>query len=241
MPVTLSRECVEFVEQVGSGDFVRQSDNSSRVIDFVVTGAPRSGTGYVANVLQVLGVDCGHEQYFNPWKVTIAEARESFEVWGDASWMAAPFLMTLPKSVKVIHLVRNPVDCIRSILGTGQLETPNDYRSFAARHCWGNEDLWPTDARRVAAAMSFWARWNEIIEESGRAIYTVQVEQVPEQVPGILASINGGIPSTNASIAVARAVPKDVNTKKYTHADEVGGLSEECRNMGLRYGYLLER
>src|SRR6266536_2441135 len=127
-------------------------------IDFVITGTPRSGTSYIARILSYLGIECGHELVFNPWNFRYQEMRSNGKLWGESSWMAVPFLENIPSTTKVFHIVRNPIKTINSIIGTGHIHWPTDYRTFLALHCWGDENYWPSDV--PAAAQEFWMMWN---------------------------------------------------------------------------------
>lgn len=63
----------------------------------VVTGCPRSGTGYCAEALRRLGASVGHE---------------TWEVDGTVSWMEAP---ARRPGVLVVHVVRHPLLVIGSL------------------------------------------------------------------------------------------------------------------------------
>src|SRR5260221_13550573 len=102
---------------------------------FLVTGAGRSGTGYIANVLTALGCLTGHEDIFGPKKLRDAEEI----LWppnvpGDSSWLGAPYLDALPQGTVVLHQVREPVANVRSSLRIRFFRTPSWYRSFAEQH-----------------------------------------------------------------------------------------------------------
>jgi hypothetical protein len=131
------------------------------ILRAVVTGTPRSGTKYVANLLCRLGVKASHELYFNPWFQSIAELKHEVEV----SWMAAPFIAELPADTLVVHLVRNPVAAIDSMVATGHFG-PNKYAEFLLRHS-GTCD--------PAAA---WSSWNRMIERnsSSRPYVRIRLE-----------------------------------------------------------------
>ena len=83
-------------------------------MNLLITGSGRCGTGYVARVLQSVGVHCGHEGVFGPagWK----HAQKVRGLWqADSSWLAVPFLAHLD-DVTIVHLVRNPKDTIDSLV-----------------------------------------------------------------------------------------------------------------------------
>jgi hypothetical protein len=206
-------------------------------IDFVVTAAPRSGTTYVAKVLQKLGVDCRHEWSFTPWEVVTEKYRLNSGPWGDSSWLAAPFLHMLPAGTKVLHVVREPLQTLNSIIGTGQIDWPDDYRTFIARHCWNDEDYWPADV--ALDAQTFWVRWNLMIECSGRVNRRFQVEQLPSLLPEIASEIGVSNIDERLMAEAVTAVPTTANNRRHhssvrlTRAD----LTAECVEAARRYGY----
>jgi hypothetical protein len=205
-------------------------------IDFVVTGTPRSGTTYIAKVLRRLGVDCHHERWFTPWAVIMEAYRSNDIPWGDSSWLAAPFIEMLPEDTKVFHVVREPLNTLNSVIGTGQIDWPDDYRTFIARHCWSDENYWPADVGRDA--QTFWVRWNQMIEQSGRVSRRFQIEEVPSIITEIVSTI--GAPVTGEALARALdRVPTDVNTRKHRAAVQLtrADLTADCVEMARRYGY----
>jgi hypothetical protein len=211
-------------------------DLRKAAIQFVVTGAPRSGTTYVARVLREIGVECHHERRFNPWEVVMEAYRLDDIPWGDASWLAAPFLPMLPEGTKVFHVVREPLKTLNSIIGTGQIDWPHDYRTFIAKHCWNDEDYWPADV--AADAQTFWLRWNLMIERSGRVDRRFRVEDLPALLPAI-ASTLGRTDLSEQLVARALAVPADVNTRPHEASVQLtrADLTAECVEMARRYGY----
>ncbi len=80
---------------------------------FVITGCARSGTAYMAALLDGLGLRVGHEVVFDP-------RTRHFDGWqgqnGDSSWLAAPFLADLGDAL-VVHQLRHPLKVVRSLVG----------------------------------------------------------------------------------------------------------------------------
>jgi hypothetical protein len=209
-----------------------------REIDFIITGTPRSGTSYIAQVLSFIGLECGHESMFNPWEARYEQIRSDARKWGDASWLAAPFLEKLPSSTKVFHMVRHPIKTINSIIGTGQIDWPSDYRSFLAHHCWGDSNYWPGDI--PTATQEFWVKWNGIIEQSGRVTRRFQVEKIADVLHDVLTDIEPGCDVDCSRLQEAlKVVPTTYNTRPkqtevfLTPAD----LKQECVIMLEQYGY----
>ena len=213
-----------------------------RILDFVITGTPRSGTGYVARVLSSLGIICGHEAAFNPWAIEAASVRKPVvRLRGDCSWLAAPFLMELPASTKVFHVVRDPVNTINSILCTGQLDWPSDYRTFLARHFRKDSNYWPTEV--LIEAQQFWVEWNEMIELSGRVTKRFQVESLRKALGDITKAIEPQWHLSNEKLEVAvNSVPTSHNSRTPLGRNNIltrSMLLPACVTIAQRYGYLL--
>lgn len=159
-----------------------------RSLDYVVTGTGRCGTVYMARLLTSLGFPCTHEAVFTPTgirrdsivKKVYVVGRENWfpinqnpDVWvtkqdkvvAESSYLAAPYLAELDSS-KVIHIVRNPVDTISSLLQEFIYfrERPNSdssvYHKFIYEHVPSlNQDLDP-----ILRTCLFYVEWNELIE-----------------------------------------------------------------------------
>lgn len=101
--------------------------------NFVITGAARSGTGYIARVLSGAGVPCGHEYLFNYSTDVVPQDGNMVLVSSDvptrqpegllegptpiadASWAALPWVNML--KLLSFHQVRDPLDCVSSLMG----------------------------------------------------------------------------------------------------------------------------
>ena len=101
-------------------------------IQYLIVGCPRSGTVYMAKLLTELGFPCGHETIFNEkgiflspedWKLSDISVETTGSFWvnprsivADSSYMAVPFLGMIPDHVNIIHIVRNPIKVVRSLV-----------------------------------------------------------------------------------------------------------------------------
>jgi hypothetical protein len=216
----------------------RAMNQTPRAIDFVVTGTPRSSTAYLAQVLSHIGFECGHELMFNPWQVRYEDIRSNSRKWGDSSWLAVPFLKELAPATKVFHMVRDPLKAINSIIGTGQLDWPTDYRAFLAFHCWGDGLYWPSDL--PAAAQDFWIKWNRMIENSGRVTRRLQVENIGHALREMVTDIQPDYDVNPLRLDEAlKAVPTNYNTRPHLTGPVLArsDLKEECVVLARRYGY----
>lgn len=110
---------------------------------FLITGTGRCGSGYIARVLTGAGIPTGHEEVFNPITLKALEQGQSEDLWwpdkrpGESSWLAAPYLPVYDSPLPTVHLVRNPIDVLDSLVGIGFLSMMGihgDYERFATFH-----------------------------------------------------------------------------------------------------------
>ena len=168
-------------------------------LKFLVVGTGRCGTVFMARLLTSLGIPCGHEFIFGPEGLELAIERlkgrassklsicsthdclknnEDIFKWVDvekivaeSSYMAAPFLNhSLIKDVPVIHVVRNPLNVIRSYVkdagffaGSGPSKEMNkrSWEQFIYHHFPEMCDMDNATER----ACHFYVKWNEMIED----------------------------------------------------------------------------
>jgi hypothetical protein len=174
----------------------------------VFTGCGRSGTGYVAQVLTLAGVDCGHERIFRG-RATPEEQGRLEPATVESSWFAAPFLegSTLAE-VLVVHLVRDPRTWVDSWLRSRVSRYPNIRRYM---RFWCPELLQELDPR--IAAMRYWLQWNRRVERL--AALRIRIEEIDEAQLG-LALQDSGRPRLEGALYRAMLptnVPPNWNTK----------------------------
>ena len=87
------------------------------MINILVTGTGRCGTGYMSKLLTSAGLLCGHEEIIS-FLVNLIRLINN-EKFAESSWHAAP-LLHLPffNETTIIHAVRNPLHTIQSLIGT---------------------------------------------------------------------------------------------------------------------------
>jgi hypothetical protein len=120
-------------------------------MEVVVTGTGRCGTRSAA-----VHYGIGHEQIFT------AKGPLAYNL-PDSSWMAAPYLKRV--KLPVIHLVRNPLDVINSLVGIGFFDDDlrplhGSYRRFAERWC---PQAFKPD-RPLRRACRFYLEWDRTID-----------------------------------------------------------------------------
>lgn len=75
---------------------------------FVITGCGRSGTGFYSNLMKENGINCGHESYIS------LRGPKSFNFVAESSWLAVPFLASIPDNYYIIRTLRDPFKVIKS-------------------------------------------------------------------------------------------------------------------------------
>jgi hypothetical protein len=217
----------------------------------LVTGCARSGTGYLAALLSELGLACGHERVFEP--ATLRGLKPGSpapapswpdSVCAESSWLAAPFLASLPKGTAVVHLVRHPLAVMRSNLRIGFFATPSEYLEHACAHVTGLRQRAP-----IERAARYWTAWNELIEReakrAGLQLLRVRLERLHERgVRELCGALELGT-SPSCVRAALQQVPADTNTRGSRDQDHLvcldelpdGSLRDALGATAARYGY----
>ena len=123
---------------------------------FVVTGCPKSGTGWISRVYQSVQIPCGHEKIYtifgiNPW---------GNDIKGDSSWMAAGYLDQIDfNDVAVFHQVRHPLKMVATFADSGQWHPLGDYEKWQMERC----SLMKKYIDPVDIAAACWIDWNGLI------------------------------------------------------------------------------
>ena len=226
-------------------------------LKYIVVSTPRSGTGYTAQVLSKLGLNCGHETYFRTSE-TIYQ-REANEIWGDSSWLAAPFISKLPPTTLVLHQLRDPIKTLDSMMARRQLRgkvRPEDkgprgeYVNFLKTHFELGESIkFPQE--RLA---HFWAAWHSSIETQsknpkyGLQYFRFRVEDMNEELLLSIASLICDLSPRTDQLQAALQTSNEVNhrrgkaneivkwAEKYLHSQENEAI-KLVRSLSERYGY----
>ncbi len=132
---------------------------------FVVIGTGRCGTTWLSDVLTEAGVLTSHEHMFSPtgyqdrwWRQTAEN--ESLNYQGDVSLYALPVLEGGMRRFDgtIVHLTRNPLDCIGSLAGWALPSHPNK-QGVGGRFV--NDNLQFTVAgNQVRNSAKYWVEWN---------------------------------------------------------------------------------
>lgn len=138
----------------------------------IVTGCPRSGTTTMADVLGIL-----HEQQFSVPNAEQSAQDTSVMLQSECAWSAAPFVnVLLSRGCHVVHLVRNPLDCIasmmeRQLLGRAPASARGVNDTFIRRYA-----KVPREGTLREQLCQFWVAWNRLL--SGLSLPRIRIEDV---------------------------------------------------------------
>jgi hypothetical protein len=154
-----------------------------RKLKYVITGTPRSGTGYMAKLFTSAGVPIGHEMFFGQ----PGHGYYPKGAVGDSSWMAVPFIHNfMGEGVQIIHVVRDPLKVVSSMhqgkhLDNQVMET-NEYSMFKRKRL-------PSMMRfhGLDRYLYFWTAWNKEISNLCQARF--KLEEVVKDPTDILKTL----------------------------------------------------
>lgn len=230
---------------------------------FVVTGCARSGTSFMAKLLDSLGIPCGHERVFRPRGTSKPDFGNA---QGDSSWIAAPLLGHLSSETLVLHQVRHPRDVLRSLVGTGFLAAaPTKLRwarfhlqsrgiqlgsrivnpsweEFALQHCPGLQDH-PDQLSRCA---HYWVEWNKLVEraaaQGGLTYLRYRLEDLDARtVERLVRRLESDAGSEQIKVALERLGTR-TNSRAHRQVMDFGAFvasdpAKAVATLGERYGY----
>ena len=160
------------------------------MLKYLLTGTGRCGTVYYAQLLNRVGISCGHESIFTKKGIGEAVARLKShspiaqseislkhcelpsKIDADSSYMSAPYLdHDILKKTKIIHLVRHPYKVINSFVKMDYFAVPNP-EDYSHQSMGGNSwqvfiynhlpELREAMGQYERAAL-YWTRWNKMI------------------------------------------------------------------------------
>jgi hypothetical protein len=198
------------------------------VTRLLVTGCGRSGTWWLAEALTAAGVPTDHEQ---AWTV----ASHGGNGWtSEVSWLAAPY--TPQRGTHIVHLVRHPLDVVRSRVSTGVFEHRDrghddhgvlraplgPWGVYAHRWCPAMHTATSPETR----AAWHWVQWNRLVV----ADELVRVEDVDADTVSRLARIvDPDAPGIEAVPARSHRTPgelPDIDWGDIAHVPHLARMAE---------------
>lgn len=200
---------------------------------FVITGTPRSATGYASILLSNADVVCTHERYFRP-RLCMDELLRWWNMpdtqHGESSWLAWAFAGLFPHPIPLIHTLRNPWTVIDSLAFRNDI-LPEDacigkgkegFRTAIRAYCpevYG----YKTDVDRAAAMVVYWnQRIFRASEQYALPYRFYRVEELnADMLRDILEWLDIGRDQYELAEAM-KATPRDVNAgKKLSYNQEL--------------------
>lgn len=206
----------------------------------LVTGIGRSGTQYMARLLSASGMPCGHEALY---PTDCRAAPDWGPVRAESAWPAAAWLPSQDPSLRVVHLVRHPLQWLASwsqtVWGPGGSRRATKYLTRHTGIPW--RSLAVTDA--LSASMRLWVAWNRMIEP--HAHVRLRVEDVDALALRSLWHLGGRKPPSDERIEEAlKEVPTNANARPHGVVfaqDCLGKVGQiELAEMALLYGYAID-
>lgn len=172
----------------------------------LITGTPRSGTTYIAQVLSNYGLDIPHESHIGQHGIVswVMGGKPVSPPWG-------PKFRTKDYDI-ILHQVRHPLSCIKSY-GTMSKIT----WKYIHRKCPGLSSI--NDI--CTKYLEFWIRWNNKIEEMCNHTYCV------EEIGDCLDWILGRFGISDYDRQIFESVSRVTNSRQNRH------LAEDCSNNSL--------
>ena len=156
------------------------------MLEILLTGTGRCGTGFAAQLLESAGVHCTHETVFNPmgWgnaleQMRLMDERLEWNWKADTSWCGSVYL-DRPElaGVTVVHLVRHPKKVIDSHLREWKANHPyyNPHYHWLEKHLPELVDYKTPEAKATYKVL----RLNEMVE--ARADIRHRIEDDPREL-----------------------------------------------------------
>lgn len=214
---------------------------------FLATGVGHSGTGWFSKFMTEVGYPCTHEKQYSLKRSGPLESP-------DSSWLAVPYLNDLPQRTPVVHLVRDPVRVLNSMLRTnGMKSRPKDsggvFDSYSYKHLpqSGKPNL------QLDRLMTHITHWDAPINEYQGPVLVVRIGEHNDLIadnwdPFYLCQMvefcTGDLINSNELLHKAKKIGR-VNDhgrgRGNKHSWDTipgGGLRDMMRDRSFRYGFL---
>jgi len=184
--------------------------------------------------------------------MTLTPCEDTDTPFGECSPTAIGAIMHASPRTRFLHVVRNPIDAVSSMLYTGHVtwqEGTPPLTPFPKARPWEREykrrtdhyGQWPAD--RVQRALEFWRRYNLEIERAikaqGRHPYRrIQVESPrPDVLFALLKDIGVNVSPERIRYVVDNTGRQINSFRKRPRGEVDWELTEEQRVLAERYGY----
>jgi hypothetical protein len=228
-------------------------------LEYIVTGTGRCGTLFMANLLTSMEIPCGHEAIFTTrgmdWVSLVLDGKRNprsssisigdnlsdvydGELMADSSFMAAPYLKRI--DAKVIHVVRNPINVISSMIGDAfrnfENSKPTHFADLGDHHRYEKfiydnlKDL-EKEMPQIDRACLFYVGWNRMIEDSAKIVLRHRIEDEVSEIKKLF-SYEGETYENTSCNSFA-----DLNKEWIIDEIESSAIRSELEEMAKKYGY----
>lgn len=228
--------------------FTRQDIKVKKRIKFLVVACPRSGTFYISNLLKANSVNCGHEDIFSEYIFDYffyGRAKPKYEA--DSSFLAAPCLSEMDNySIKVIHIVRNPLKVITSLMDLNffsDSRTNDKHHQLFLRIIKNNLPKINIYNQEIDKCVYFYLQWNKMIEKNKKVLMskTFRIEDLKDgsdELKKFLGLRDFHFPSNeNLELFNNKAHEKSQNRKYNIEDIHDEDLKNELKKQAEFYGY----
>lgn len=217
-------------EKITARTYWEWRENEIREPQFVITGTGRSGSGYISKAFDMLGIRCGHEEWWNPFN------RRHPRLVGDSSWLATPHLEDYEGKIGL--QLRHPLKVLSSLMN-GQIfgegaDKENPYLQYKAKHC----DFTGDELRDAALYV---ADWVEMGEKHADKVWKLE-DLDGDLFSDIVEDLSGYEVEPDLAERALKSVPKTHNKHPdgpdYSWEDLPDGEPfDRLRAIAKRYGY----
>lgn len=219
---------------------------------FIITGCGRSGTTFVWHLLNRLGIRTSHEEFFR------AEPRDFYKEWlaatgtkGEVSGLAPPLLdHRIHPSTTFIHLTRNPVAVIASLMGLQSFHAKH-HQNLLIKHNFRHVPAMDMTDHPLISCMKYWLHWNRLVPVVPVTVTQVRAENLLDGDGAwrLVCELTDDASAPITEVACRETVeglgrlvnssPRDpaVSWRRLPEAD---GLKDEIAEQAAVYGYTLE-
>jgi hypothetical protein len=203
----------------------------------LIIGTGRTGTGFIAKLLILNHIPCGHEKVFglpHDREIYLEDLRQT-QLQGDSSWLAVPFLHEIKEvepNLQLIHITRHPLKVIKSLCDleftTKRMKAP--YRDVAFVRSTS------TETEEIPILINYILRWYGMIEEHERAVLDIDnfdYDLLSSVVGKKLKPLNERV---NTKIKIKRI---NRNEDELLAQIRLCAQYEELRVLSERYGFML--
>ena len=202
------------------------------MVEYLIIGTGRSGTGFMSKLLTNNGISCGHETLFGLQNVKdFGMLLKTTTLKADSSWLSVPHIKEINKDIKYIHIIRNPIDVIKSFIELNLFcDESSPYIKFIGKYCDLNYN------QPIDKVISYYVKWFKMIESNDINKLSINLENIDYEKLSIfvgkeLIELEEKVNTkTDSKIFLA-------NREEIHNRIKKSSLYNELKELSKRYGY----